>query len=134
MKKVLATIIGFIVASATVYIFESLIGQNLFPLPEGSDPMNIDWLKNNMDKIPMGAKTFVVISHFIGILAGMLVAALISKTSIIPSYIVGTLMLVATFYNIYALPKELWFSLSDGIFVVIGFILGKIFASRIIKM
>ena len=134
MKKVLATIVGFIVASVTVYLFESLIGQNLFPLPEGSDPMNIEWLKNNMDKIPMGAKIFVVLGHFIGIVAGMSVASKISKTSMIPSYIVGSLMLAATFFNIYALPKELWFSISDSLLVIIGFILGKIIASRIIKM
>ena len=51
MKNVLATIIGFIVASLTVYIFESFIGHNLFPLPEGANPMDMEWITNNMDKI-----------------------------------------------------------------------------------
>ena len=48
----------------------------------------------------------------------------------IPSYIVGAIMLAATFFNIYVLPKELWFTLSDGILVILGFIIGKSFAMK----
>ncbi|WP_179349776.1 hypothetical protein [Winogradskyella pacifica] len=133
MRNILATIIGFIAASVTVYIFESLIGQSLFPLPEGANAMDLEWLSSNMDKIPMGAKIFVVIAHFLGIVTGMFVAALISKKSRIPSYIVGALMLAATFFNIVMLPKELWFTLSDGLFAIIGFYLGHVVASKTIN-
>ena len=123
MKNVLATILGFISAAFMVYVFETLIGQSLFPLPEGANPMDLEWIKNNMNQIPMGSKIFVVIAHFIGIILGMLVATKISKVSMIPSYIVGAIMLAATFFNIYVLPKELWFTLSDGILVILGFII-----------
>ena len=130
MKNVLATILGFISAAFMVYVFETLIGQSLFPLPEGANPMDMEWIKNNMNQIPMGSKIFVVIAHFIGIILGMLVAAKISKVSMIPSYIVGAIMLAATFFNIYVLPKELWFTLSDCILVILGFIIGKSFGMR----
>lgn len=130
MKNVLATILGFFSAAFMVYVFETLIGQSLFPLPEGANPMDMEWIKNNMNQIPMGSKIFVVIAHFIGIILGMLVAAKISKVSMIPSYIVGAIMLAATFFNIYVLPKELWFTLSDGILVILGFIIGKSFGMK----
>ena len=130
MKNVLATILGFISAAFMVYVFETLIGQSLFPLPEGANPMDLEWIKNNMNQIPMGSKIFVVIAHFIGIILGMLVAAKISKVSMIPSYIVGAIMLAATFFNIYVLPKELWFTFSDGILVILGFIIGKFFGMK----
>ncbi|WP_418639178.1 hypothetical protein [Winogradskyella sp.] len=133
MKNVLATIIGFIIASLTVYIFESIIGHNLFPLPEGANPMDMEWITDNMDKIPMGSKICVVIGHFAGMITGMFVAAKISKQSIVPSYIVGILMLAATVFNIIMLPKELWFSLSDGLLAIAGFIIGKTFAQKQIK-
>lgn len=125
MKNVLATIVGFIVASVTVYIFESLIGHSLFPLPETIDPMDMESIKQNMHLIPTGAKVFVVIAHFLGIVCGMLVAALISKKNMVPSYIVGALMLLATAYNLIMLPKETWFLLADGILAIIGFFIGK---------
>ncbi|MDG5492274.1 hypothetical protein [Psychroserpens sp. SPM9] len=134
MKKVIATIVGFIVASLTVYIFESLIGHNLFPLPEGANPMDMEWIKNNMDQIPTGAKIFVVIAHFVGIVAGMVVASLISKTSMVPAYIVGGLMLAATIFNVAMLPKELWFSISDIVLAVAGLLLGKSLAKRQLKI
>jgi hypothetical protein len=130
MKYVLSTILGFISAAFMVYVFETLIGQSLFPLPEGANPMDMEWIKNNMNQIPMGSKIFVVIAHFIGIILGMLVAAKISKVSMIPSYIVGAIMLAATFFNIYVLPKELWFTFSDGILVILGFIIGKSFGMK----
>lgn len=130
MKNVLATIVGIIVAGVIVHLFESVIGHNVFPLPEGSSPSDMEWLKNNMDKIPMGSKIFVVIAHFAGIIAGMFVAAKISKVSIIPSYIAGGLMLLATFATIFMLPKELWFSLSDGALAIAGFLIGKAVAQK----
>lgn len=130
MKNVIATIVGFIVASATVYVFETLIGQNLFPLPEGAKPMDMEWIKDNMHLIPVGAKAFVVIAHFMGIVAGMFVAGLISKTSMIPAYIVGGLMIAATFFNVFMLPGELWFNLSDIILAIIGFLIGKSLAKK----
>lgn len=134
MRYVLATIVGFIVASLTVYVFESLIGHNLFPLPESIDPMNMESIKENMHLIPVGSKIFVVIAHFMGIVVGMLVASLISKTSMIPSYIVGGLMLAATAFNLIMLPKETWFLLADGLLAIIGFFIGKNLAQSKLKV
>lgn len=133
MKNIFATIIGFFVASATVYIFETIIGHTMFPLPEGVDPMDMEWIKDNMDKIPMGSKIFVVIAHFAGIIAGMFMAAQISRRSMVPSYIVGVLMLAATFATIFMLPKELWFTISDAVFVLAGYLIGKYLASKQMK-
>ena len=130
MKNVLATIVGFIVASLTVYVFESLIGHNLFPLSEDMDPMNMDSIKENMHLIPVGAKVFVIIAHFAGIVVGMLVASMISKTSVIPAYIVGGLILAATAFNLIMLPKELWFLAADAIGAIVGFFIGKTLASN----
>jgi hypothetical protein len=134
MKNSLATIIGFFVASITVYIFETLIGHRLFPLPEGADPSNMEWVKNNMNQVPTGAKIMVVIAHFMGIVAGMFVAGFISKTSMVPAYIVGGLMLLATIATIIILPKELWFSISDIVLAVAGLLLGKSLAKRQLKI
>ena len=54
----------------------------------------------------------------------------ISKKSMIPSYIVGVFMFAATLFNIIMLPKELWFTLSDGILTIAGFFIGKTLAQK----
>ena len=130
MRNVLATIVGLIVASVIVHLFESVIGHNLFPLPKDADPTNIEWIKNNMDKIPLGSKLFVIIGHYMGIVAGMFVAAKISKVSMIPSYITGGLMLLATFVVSFMLPKELWFTITDCAFAILAFFVGKFLAAK----
>ncbi|WP_047547867.1 hypothetical protein [Psychroserpens sp. Hel_I_66] len=134
MRNILATIVGLIVASITVYLFETLIGHTLFPLPEGANPMDMEWIKNNMHQIPTGAKVMVVIGHFMGITAGMYIAGLIAKTSMVPAYIVGGFMLAATIFNIAMLPKELWFSISDIVLAVAGLLLGKSLAKRQLRI
>ncbi|RAJ16965.1 hypothetical protein [Olleya aquimaris] len=130
LKNVIATIVGLVIASGVVFLFESLIGHSVFPLPEGIDPKNMESLKANMHLIPVGAKVFVVIGHFAGIVCGMWIAGMISKTSLIPAYIVGGFMLAATAFNIIMLPKELWFSLADGLLAIAAFFFGKSFANR----
>tara|TARA_B100000809_G_scaffold185581_1_gene183672 strand:- start:600 stop:1004 length:405 start_codon:yes stop_codon:yes gene_type:complete len=134
MKNSLATIIGFIAASLTVYLFEILIGHQLFPFPEGADPSNMEWIKNNMHQIPTGSKVMVVIAHCMGIIAGMFVAGFISKTSMVPAYIVGGLMLAATIFNVAILPKAIWFSSSDIVLAVVGLLTGKSLASKQIRI
>jgi hypothetical protein len=60
-----------------------------------------------------------------GILMGMFVAALISKTSMVPAYIVGGLMLAATAFNLIMLPKETWFLAADTVGAILGFYFGR---------
>lgn len=130
MRNVLATIVGFIVASFTVFLFEQLIGPGMFPLPEGANANDMEWLKSNMDKIPMGAKTFVVIGHFMGIITGMFIAGLISKTSMIPAYIVAGIMILATAFVTFSLPKSMWFVIAEVVGVIAGFFFGKTLAQK----
>ena len=96
--------------------------------------MDMEWIKNNMNRIPTGAKVMVVIGHFMGIATGMFVAGFISKTSMVPAYIVGGLILAATIFNVAMLPKEIWFSSSDIVLAVVGLLIGKSLASKQIRI
>jgi len=130
LKNVLATIVGFVVAAGVVFLFEQIMSPNFFPLPEGSKPEDMEWLKANMHLVPNGAKVFVVIGHFAGIVIGMGIAGFISKTTMIPSYIVAGLMIAATIFVTVMLPKSNWFMLGELVAVVAGFFFGKSFASN----
>lgn len=130
MKNVLATIVGLVVAMFTVFLFEKFLNPNIFPLPEGIDPNDMESIKANMHLIPIGAKAFVVIGHFAGILIGMIVAGAISKISIIPSYIVAGFMIAATVFVTLMLPKSMWFILGEIVAIIAGFFFGKSLASH----
>lgn len=129
LRRVLAAIAGIIAASISIYLIETL-GHLLFPFPEGAKPMDMEWIKNNIDLIPRGSMIAVIIAHGVGIAVGMFVAGLISKTSIIPAYVVAGFMVVATIANWFMIPSPTWFYIADGISVIAGFFFGKSLAHR----
>ncbi len=120
MKNVLATIAGFMAASLIVYLIEQL-GWKFFPLPDSIDPMDAESLKQNIDLIPKGSMIFVIFAHAIGTFYGMILAGFISKKSLIPSFIVGGLMILATMVNLIMIPSPTWFIILDLIGVILAF-------------
>ena len=120
MKNVLATIAGFIAASLVVYFIEQL-GWKFFPLPETVNPMDPESLKQNIDLIPKGSMIFVIVAHAIGVFCGMVLAGIISKKSLVPSYIVGGLMIIATIANLIMIPSPMWFIIFDLLGVIVAF-------------
>ena len=132
MKNVLATLVGLVVAFIITMGLESLSGV-FFPLAEGSDPTNPEWLKANIHTIPTGALIIVAAAHLIGIIIGMYIAALIAKESLIPSYLVGSLLLVGIVVNLMMIPHPTWFMIADFIGGIIGIGIGKTLASRKIQ-
>ena len=129
LRRILAAIAGIIAAMITISIIEQL-GHTLFPYPDGAKPMDMEWIKNNIDLIPRGSMIAVIIAHGVGIAVGMFVAGLISKTSIIPAYVVSGLMIIATVGNWILIPSPIWFNIADGIGVIAGFLFGKPLARR----
>ena len=133
MKNILATIAGFIAAGLIVYLIEQL-GYKFFPLPDRIDPMDPESLKQNIDLIPNGSMIFVILAHAIGTLSGMILAGFISKKSLIPSYIVGGLMILATITNLVMIPSPTWFIILDLLGVIIAFFIAKnIVQSKLIR-
>ncbi|MBT8273581.1 MAG: hypothetical protein KJO77_07235 [Bacteroidia bacterium] len=132
MKYVLATLAGLMVAALITFGIESL-GTVFFPLPEGANPTDLEWLKNNLDLIPTGAMIMVALAHVIGIICGMLVAGLIAKNSMIPSYVVAVLMLLGTIANLFMIPHPTWFMFVDIVGALIGIYIGKTLVSNKLK-
>ncbi|NNC44988.1 MAG: hypothetical protein HKN99_03815 [Winogradskyella sp.] len=124
MKKVLATVVGLVAAAAVILVFEFL-GEMFFPLPEQIDITDVDSIKANMDKIPTGSLVFVIMAHFLGILAGMVVTTYVSKETLVPVLVVGGILLLATLINLFVLPHPIWFTIADILAVILGFLVGR---------
>ena len=129
LRNILATIAGLTVAFITISIIEKL-GHIAFPFPEGAQPNDMEWLKNNMALIPKGAMVSVIIAHVLGIISGMGIAGLISKTAMIPAYSVGGVMLAITAIMLFLIPSPIWFTVCDALGVIAGFYFGKTLAHR----
>lgn len=108
-RKIAAFFAGLISGIIMIAIIES-VGHLIFPLPAGIDPQNMENLAVNMDKIPLGAKLFVLLAWAAGSFTGALIAALISKESKLPIGLgIGTLLMLFGIFNMIMLPHPLWF-------------------------
>lgn len=101
------------------------LGWELFPLPDSINPMDPESLKQNIELIPKGSMIFVIIAHALGTFSGMILAGFISKKSLIPSFIVGGLMIMATIANLIMIPSPIWFIILDLFGVILAFIFAK---------
>lgn len=115
MRVFLATLIGLIVGNGVNMAIISF-GMPV-PVETGADQYEamLEMMKSftAMDfMIPLAA-------HIFGILAGLLVARLICKTSNIPIYIIGGLHMLGTIINIFMIPAPSWFIIVDLILPVI---------------
>lgn len=115
MRVVLATIIGLIVGNVvnmgiiTLFITVDVVpgeDQNAAFLKVMESFTAIDYL------IPLAA-------HVFGILAGLIVARLICKTSNIPIFIIGILHLIGTIIAQFMIPAPAWFNVVDLILPII---------------
>ena len=111
VRNVVGVFMGMIAGGTLVAMVEGL-GHVLFPLPEGVNPTDIESLKANMDKIPLGSMLFVLLGWVLGSGAGSALAVWISRSSIVPGMIVGGLLMAGGIANMVMLPHPIWFSVA----------------------
>ena len=109
MRVVLATILGFIVGNAVnMGIIKLFVPVEATPGVDPNEAMmkvfesftTVDYL------IPLAA-------HVLGIIAGLLVARLICRTSNVPIYIIGGLHFLGTILVQFMIPAPTWFHIVD---------------------
>lgn len=118
MKAVLGTILGlgasFVVNYAIILLFMPIDAS-----VDMADPVALAEALKNFTAfdymVPLAA-------HIFGLLAGLLAARAICKTSTLPIIIIMTLHMAATVLNLFSLPHPVWFAVLDIIFPLLMFI------------
>jgi len=106
VRIILGIIAGLVAAVITVALVE-MLGHLIYPPPAGVDVSNPDQLSAIMSTIPLGAKVAVLIAWAAGIIAGSVVAMLISKKPW-PAWVVGGFVLLMGAITMFMIPHPLW--------------------------
>jgi hypothetical protein len=118
MKTVLATILGLIASFAVNYII-ILLFMRMDASVDLNDPIALAEFMKDFTAIdymiPLSA-------HLFGVLAGLLTARAICKTSTLPIVIIMTLHMAATVLSLIAIPHPVWFAIIDVIGPLLLFI------------
>lgn len=107
-RNILAVIVGVIAGGAAVGVIE-MLGMAVFPLPADANPQDAEWLKANIDKVPLGAMIAVTVAWFAGVLVASTVAGFVAATrKLLLAFIAGDLLLTMTLMMLVTIPHPDW--------------------------
>lgn len=130
IRKLLAIIIGVLVAGITVMLIQEL-GHGLYPPPADLDVSDREFMADYVAGLPWGPLAFVLASYVIGTLAGGWAAASVAgESSLLFAGIVGLLMLAGAIWNVMIIPHPTWFTVTAVIGVILATLLAARFSSK----
>ena len=107
LKRILATLAGVVVAALVIYLLEA-IGHILQPPPPEVDLHDPASLEAYLEVAPFLIKLMVVIGWVVGCFTGGWVAGRIYRDNLVPSVLVGLVLLVASILNMTQFTHPLW--------------------------
>ena len=132
-RTILGAVAGLVVAVVTIMLVE-FAGHQVYPPPEGLNPMVTEDMAIIMQLLPFGAMLFVVAAWVIGAFEGGFVAALIARkghpraAAIVPALMVMA-GVVAMIIQMPAHPK--WMSVAGMLLPIPAALLGAALAARL---
>lgn len=129
-RSILAVLGGGLVCGILVFAVEA-VGSQIYPLPPGTDPTDLEALKAAAAELPLGAYLFLLLGWFLGPLAGSWVAARLAPGSpVLHGMIVAGLVAGSAILNFIVLPHPAWMWVAGPLVILGGGWLGARFASR----
>lgn len=111
LRNVLATVAGFIAASAVMMACEFANSQ-VFPFPPGLDINSADQVRQFAASMPLEALILVVVGWVIGsTLGGFVATRIASGASAVPALVTGVLLTALGGLNAWMIQNPLWFHL-----------------------
>lgn len=129
-RSILAVLGGGVVCAILIFGVEAL-GSQIYPLPPGTDPTDLEALKAAAAELPLGAYLFLLLGWFVGPLAGSWVAARLAPGSpVVHGMIVAGLVAGGAILNLAVLPHPAWMWVAGPLVILVGGWLGTRLASR----
>ncbi|HEX2121966.1 MAG TPA: hypothetical protein VHL59_10025 [Thermoanaerobaculia bacterium] len=105
-RKVGAVLLGTIVAFLVIAAVQ-MVSAIFYPVPEGLMKDKAA-MAAHIARLPVTAFLFVLAAYALGTVAGVATATRVGR-SVVPGYIVGALLLIATLVNLTMFPHPAWF-------------------------
>jgi hypothetical protein len=128
IRKLLAAIVGVIVAIITIRVVE-MIGHLVYPPPTDFEFGEPEEVREFISTLPVGSILFVGAAWAAGTFLGTLAGALLSKSSPLPyAIVVGGIVLAGAITMLIIIPHPWWFTIAAPISIVAAAFLAKYLA------
>lgn len=122
-RSIGAVVAGIVVQFLLITIVQAISTQ-MYPMPEGMDPMDMEAMSAYVATMPLGAFLMVLLSYALGALGGAFTAAKIAGHSAqVHGGVVWGLGLLSNIFNLTMIAHPLWFSLVSSLsFPALGYL------------
>lgn len=112
LRSILATASGIVIGVVVISAVEA-VANNMYPLPSGVDPKDLEALRAVILTMPDGAFLMIMLGHMLGALAAGVVSMLIAKDTFRPTLVCGGMFMAFGIINLGALPHPgfMWLEL-----------------------
>ncbi len=109
MKKVFAVIAGLLLGAVLMTLVQ-MLGHQIYPQPEGTDPSDMNALSQYVKTAPFMALFFVILSYAVAAFSSGYVSTLIAgDQKRLYALICGAVFLIQSVFMMQSLPTPLWF-------------------------
>jgi hypothetical protein len=123
MRKLLAAVVGVIVAMLTIQLVE-MLGHLVYPPPADIEFDDVEAVREFMASLPVGRILFVGAAWAAGTFLGTLAGALISGSKPLPyAIVVGGMVLAGAATMLLIIPHPWWFTIAAPISIIASAIL-----------
>ena len=131
LRNTLAAMAGALTGMMLILAIQKF-ALSLYPLPAGLDPKDAAAMKAYFQTLPLGAFLMVLLSYFVGVLAGAHVAGRFSSDGGSRQAVMVTgLFVFASLLNLLGLPHPVWFWFANfAVVIVAGWIGIKLLPKR----
>ncbi len=126
-RSILAVLAGILSGGFAIYLIQGLLGR-IFPIDHEALLMSMKSpaaFKEFMLNQPLSAHLSIIVSHGLGLLAGLIVGRLIDRHNAMTLIAISCILLLGNVLNFIAVPHPTWFPFVDVLFtlaVAIGYI------------
>lgn len=126
-RAIFSIVAGLIVAVAIVFAMNTL-SHTIHPPPPGVDLTNPEALRALIADLPVTAFLVILLGWTLGAGFGAYIAVYVAKRAVRwTGYLVGTLVLIASLYNLFTIPHPVWFFVAAVVGVPLATWLGTHF-------
>lgn len=118
MKNFLITV-GALFSAVLVIALVQMVSGLIYPPPVGLDFNDKVEVARWAHAMPIGAYLMVMLAYVLGsFTGGWVVGRFVSSSQLIRAGVIGTLLMLAGFMNLAAIPHPLWFSVISTILFI----------------
>ena len=110
MARAIFSIVAGLIVAVAVIGGMTILSHTLYPPPPGVNPRDSEALRSLVAVMPMTALLLIVGGWIGGAGLGSHMAVRVARRAVRwPGFLVGTLILLASLYNLFTIPHPIWF-------------------------